>query len=235
MTVFGLNAPRAPQAAASRVPRASDVQPHPVWMQRVVRAIVAVGCLYACLGAIGQRLLASAVPAQALMFQALTAPFELRSFGIEQRGAHIKLRATLVNRQHLVVGSRVVAPGARFEVETPARIGLLFAALIMAGSALVVPAGARSIAVGALVACAASATLAFASLPIILAGQQMEWDVNAFWLEGAMVSVSAFLLHGGGLAVCAAVIWLNAALSGRVALVLARRPGGTRNPEPSTP
>ena len=223
MTVFRVNAVGAPKAAASRTPRSIDVEPHHVWIQRIVRAIVAVGCLYACLGSIGHRLLASAVPAQAVMFQALVAPFEVRSFAIEQRGAHVKLRAALVNRRHLVVGSQVVAPGARFEVETPARIGLLFAALIMAGSALVVPAGARSIALGVLVACAASATLAIASLPIILAGQQMEWDVDAFWLDGAMVAVSGFLLHGGGLAVCAAVIWLNAALSGRVAQTPARQ------------
>lgn len=157
----------------------------------------------------------AAVPAQAGMFQAMVGPFEVRTFAIEQRGAHLKLRASLVNRGHLVIDAKVVAPGARFQVETPARIALLFAALILAGSALVVPAQLRSMAIGAPLACAASATMASVSLPIILAGQQMEWDIDAFWLDGALVAASGFLLHGGGLALCGAFIWLNASVSRR--------------------
>jgi hypothetical protein len=193
-----------------------------VWVQRLVRASIAVVCLAVCLGSIGHQLLARAVPAQAAMFSALVAPLEVSSFAIEQRGAHLKLRAVLFNQQHLVIGTQVVAPGTRFAVETPARVGLLFAALVLAGSACVEHASARAVVVGALGACVAGAVLAFMSLPIILAGQQLEWDINAFWLDGAMVAASSFLLHGGGLALCGALIWLNATVSGRAARQLAR-------------
>ncbi|MBC7939537.1 MAG: hypothetical protein H7Z19_07185 [Chitinophagaceae bacterium] len=151
------------------------------------------------------------------MFSAMVAPFEVRTFAIEQRGAHLKLRAVLFNKRHLVVGAQVVSPGTRFAVETPARLSLLFAGLILAGSAWVIPASVRAVGVGALVAGAASAGLAFVSMPIILAGQQLGWDIDAFSLDGVIVAASSFLLHGGGLAICGAAIWFNLVLSARVA------------------
>jgi hypothetical protein len=182
-------------------------------------ALLAAG-LWLCLGPAGQALLDALVPVQRAAFGALMPAFETRSFGVERRGSHLKLRATSMNREYLVIQGQAVAPGFDFAAETPARSGLLYLALVWCGAAIALPAGRRGLLAGAAVAAPLALALLVAAVPVTLAGELYGLGVTAFGeasLEALLVAASGFLLHGGGFALCLAAVWAAAAV--------ARRPG----------
>lgn len=141
--------------------------------------------------------------------------FDLHRFGLVQRGPHIKLQATLINRRYLVLQGRAHPPGLAFDVETPARTALLFGALIVAGLAATAPSnekGARAAFVKCLlIGVLCSLGLTIAAQPVVMAGQVWGLGLAATdepSLAAALVASSNFLLHGGGYALCAAVVWV---------------------------
>lgn len=159
-------------------------------------------------------LLRTLVPAQQAVLVALMRDFDLHRFGLVQRGPHLKLQATLINRRYLVLQGRAHPPGIAFDAETPARTALLFGALIVAGLTATLPstergsraAFAKALLVGGL--CALGLTIA--AQPVVLAGQIWGLGLTAtdeLSLAAALVATSDFLLHGGGYALCAAVVW----------------------------
>lgn len=183
-----------------------------------MRGLLVAVALWACVGPPSAWLLESLRPAQRAVFAALLPDFEVRSFALEQRGAHTKLRAESTNRRYLVLQRQVVQPGFVFEVETPARVGLFNAALIVAGAALILPWTKRSIGAAAAIVTPAILAMMTVLAPLILAGQQWGLGLGAFdelSLPALCVTVSDFMLHGGSLAVCAAVVWLAKSAAGR--------------------
>ncbi len=177
----------------------------------LLRAGLAALCLWAVFGGRGGTpWLESLVPAQRAVYAALMPDFEVRSFGLQTRAAHLTLRAVTQSRHYLVAGSRAHEPGIDFEVETPARSALLHAVLIIAGALLTVRAAGRAWAIGALLSVSGAVFMAIVSLPVILAGEQWGLAVSAGGeptLRAALVVASGFLLHGGGYALCAAWVW----------------------------
>ena len=176
-----------------------------------MRAGLVVLCVWAVFGSRGGAyLLELLLPAQRAVYAALMPDFEIRSFDVQMRAAHLTLRATTESRRYLVIGDRAHPPGIGFAVETPARTALLFAVLIVAGASLVVPAGARACAIAAMLVVPAAAFMAIVPLPLILAGEQWGLAVEAGGeptLRAALVCASGFLLHGGGYALCAGLVW----------------------------
>lgn len=177
----------------------------------VCRAALVVLCLWACLGGRSSAaLLEALLPAQRAVFAVLMPGFDVRSFDVQTRGAHLKLRALSQNRQYLVLGGRAHPPGIEFEVETPARSALLYALLIVAGALFTLPGGRHSRRVVAPLAAACAVLMAIVPAPVVLAGQQWGLAVQAGTeptLAAALVAASSFLVHGGGFALCAAMLW----------------------------
>jgi hypothetical protein len=176
-------------------------------------------CLWACINDRSSAfLLESLLPAQRAVFTALMPDFLIRSFGVQLRGGHLRLRAVTETRHYLVAGGRAHPPGIGFDVETPARAALLHGLLIVAGALLTAPRAGRAQAVAVLLSLPSAALMAVLSLPLILAGEHWGLAVNAGGeptLRAALVATSGFLLHGGAYALCAATVWALAAFSRR--------------------
>lgn len=183
----------------------------------VWRAGLIVLCLWACLDNRSSAcLLDSLLPAQRAVFVALMPDFAIRSFDVQKRGAHLKLRAHTQNRHYLVLGGRAHPPGIDFEVETPARATLLYALLIMAGALFTLPDRRQTGRCVAPIAVACAAFMAIVPGPVVLAGQQWGLGVQAGnepTLASALVAASSFLIHGGGFALCAAMVWALSAFA----------------------
>lgn len=185
--------------------------PRPAGRWRYVLAgLVLVGGL----GSLGPGLPERQLSWQRAALEALMPDFDLHRFGLVRRGAQLKLQATLVNRRHLVLQGRAHAPGLGFEVETPARASLPWAALLLAstGVAVAVAAGLRQAAAALLLAGLPGGLLLVAAPPVILAGQVWALGITAGdgpTLAAALVAASNVLLHGGGLALCAAFAWIG--------------------------
>ena len=175
------------------------------------RAGLVVLCLWACLGSRSSAVLLEALlPAQRAVFALLMPEFDVRSFDVQARGAHLKLRALSQNRHYLVLGGRVHPPGIEFEVETPARAALLNVLLIVAGALFTLPGGRHTRRVVAPLAAACAAFMAIVPAAVVLAGQQWGLGVQAGTeptLAAALVTASSFLIHGGGFALCAVMLW----------------------------
>lgn len=179
------------------------------WTVRLVGLALA---LWLGLGPHSRTLLEAMVPWQASVLSALMPEFHTHRFGLVERGAQLKLSATLVNRRYIVMQGRAVAPGMGFDVETPARTGLLYPTLVLIGLAVAWPAGsARGVRARALVlGWAGALVMAVASQPLVMAGEIWGLGIGAAeepTLAAAMVTASGFLLHGGGFALCAALVW----------------------------
>lgn len=181
------------------------------------RAGLIVLCLWACLGNRSSAfLLESLLPAQRAVFAALMPEYSIRSFDVQQRGAHLKLRAVTHSLHYLVVGGRAHPPGIEFDVETPARTALMYALLIVAGALLTFRGTGPSRRWAVPLVLAAAAFMAIVPVPLVLAGEQWGLGVPAGaepTLAAALVAASGFLLHGGGFALCAAMVWALAALA----------------------
>ena len=191
-----------------------------------VRAGLVMLCLWAVFGSrSGTYLLELLLPAQRAVYAALMPDFEIRSFDLHTRAAHVTLRATTQSRRYLVMGDRAHPPGIEFVVETPARTALLLVVLIVAGALLTVPAQARACGIAAMAVVPTAALMATVPLPLILAGEQWGLAVEAGSepsLRAVLVAASGFLLHGGGYALCAATVWAVAAAARRHTLSRAR-------------
>lgn len=181
-----------------------------------LRAALAGLCLWAAFGSGGAFLLERLLPAQRAVYAALMPDFELRSFELQTRSAQLKLRAVTQSRNYLVMAGRAHEPGIEFDVETPARTALLYAVLIVVGALFAAPAGRRVGARATLFALSAAGLMAIVPLPLILAGEQWGLGVRAGAepsLPALLVACSGFLIHGGGVALCAAIVWALSAWS----------------------
>jgi hypothetical protein len=183
------------------------------------RAALVVLCLWVCLGSRSSAVLLDALlPAQRSVFALLMPEFDVRSFDVQTRGAHLKLRAVTQNHHHLVLGGRAHPPGIEFEAETPARAALLHALLIVAGALFTLPGGRHTRRVVAPLAAACALFMAIVPAAVVLAGQQWGLGVQAGaepTLAAALVAASSFLIHGGGFALCAAMLWALSACARR--------------------
>lgn len=199
-------------SAPRLVNRTADAAPRPVRRWRFVLAGLA---LVGSLAPLGAGLPERQLPWQRAVLEALMPDFDLHRFGLVRRGAQLKLQATLVNRRHLVLQGRAQAPGIGFEVETPARAGLPWAALLLTGTGIAVAAatGLRQAAAALLlVGLPGGLALLVAAPPVVLAGQVWALGITADdgpTLAAALVATSNVLLHGGGLALCAALAWIG--------------------------
>lgn len=176
------------------------------WSLRLALVALAL-CL--CLGRPADTLLIALAPTQQAVFSMVMPDFSVRRFTVEQRGAHLKLRAVSANHRYLVVRDRAYAPGFEFDVETPVRAGPMYGAATFGGIALTVRRSRRwflPIGIGSLLAGALTVLVA----PVILAGQQWGLVLHAFEdlsPPAVLVGASNFLLHGGAYALCAAAVW----------------------------
>ena len=178
---------------------------------RAGRAAVAIACTLACASDASIFLLDAFAPAQRRIFEALMPDFEIRSFRVEQRGAHLQLLARSVTSHYISVAGRAFAPGIDIDVETPARAPLVHAALIVGGAALLVRPDARALGIAALLVAVGAATMMIVAPAIQLAGAQWGLVVSGFsepTLASLLVGASGFLAHGGAYALCAAAIAL---------------------------
>lgn len=121
------------------------------------------------------------------------------------------------NTKYVVIRDRAYAPGIAFDAETPARVALVYAALIASGAALTVRRSLRAAIAATIVVFLAGFTIAIASPGVLLAGAQ--WGVAFAGFEdlsmpAILVGVSGFLLHGGAYALCAAAMHV-ASFAGR--------------------
>jgi hypothetical protein len=175
--------------------------------------------LWLFLGHPGAHLQARLLPVQHAAFAMLMPGFSVQTFELTQRGPHLKLRATSVNTRYLLGRDGAQAPGAEFDVESPARMGPLHGVLIVLGVVWLAKRGSRRQMLALALATAVCA-LAMSALttPLILAGQQ--WGLMPSALETASLpalwlALSSFLLHGGGFALSATTAWALVALSSR--------------------
>ena len=186
--------------------------------------------LWACLSSRGAAyLLEALLPAQRAVFAVLMPDFAIRGFDVQMRGAHLKLRAVTHNRHYLVLGGRAHPPGIEFEVETPARTALLYALLIVAGALFTVRGGSHAGRRVVPIAAACAVFMAVVPVPVVLAGEQWGLGVQAGnepSLAAALVAASGFLIHGGGFALCAVMVW---------ALSACARPWRERRTLPAAP
>lgn len=180
------------------------------WQGIGIRAGFAALCVWACLSSAAIVLLDALVPLQRAAFGALMPDFKLLSFGLERRGAHLKLRAVTQSTRYLVLRGKSYDPGIAFEVETPARVALLYAVLIVAGTVLTLPSTQRALTLAILISVPTICAMTIATLPVLLAGQQWGLTMRAgdeFSPRATLVAASGFLLHGGGFALCTACVW----------------------------
>jgi hypothetical protein len=196
---------------APRRVRSGAATPRPAGRWRFVLAGLA---LVGSLGSLGPGLPERQLPWQRAVLEGLMPDFDLHRFGLVRRGVQLKLQATLVNRRHLVLQGRAHAPGIGFEVETPARANLPWAALLLAstGAAVAVATGLRQATAVLLLVGLPGGLLLVAALPVVLAGQVWALGITADdgpTLAAALVAASNVLLHGGGLALCAALAWIG--------------------------
>lgn len=183
-----------------------------------IRVLILAATIWLCIGPPAVPVLQALVPVQRAVFAALMPEFAVRAFAVEASGAHVKLRAETVNSSYLVVRGRAAPPGFAFSVETPARVALAYAALIVGGMALTVPAGARSLLPTLAVAAVAIFAMTIVSPCLVLAGSQWGLVVTAFAeasLASWLVAAADFLVHGGGFALSiGAVVVAGAAARG---------------------
>ncbi len=180
---------------------------------------MATACVVACAGPPAGAALAAITPAQRVVYGWLMPGFDVVRFGVAARPPHLLLDATARTREYLVVGGRAHAPGLLFAAETPARAALVHAALVAAGSALVVAGSRRAIVAATTVVLLAGTLMALVAPAIVLAGAQ--WNVVLMsWAEPSLpallAAASAALLHGGAYALVAAAVGM-AALASRAA------------------
>jgi hypothetical protein len=195
----------SPAAAASRI------------VSIAVRGMLAAGIAGWLLGGAGTRLLESALPLQRTVFAAMLPEFDIHGFKLDRRGAQWKLQAMAVNRRYIVMHGKAVRPGLVFDVETPVRTPLLMVALIIGVLVIRAPWSRAGLVRALLIGLPGVAAALLLMPPTILSGQAWGLGMRALQepsLPAVWVALSQFLLHGGGIALCAAVVWLGSA-SGR--------------------
>lgn len=166
--------------------------------------------LWLGLGGPSRSLLEALLPAQAWMYQRVMPDHQVLNFGLRQQSAQLSLAVRSQTVRYIVVRGKAYPPGVDFEASTPARAALLVAMLVVSGGVLVIRGESARWAWRATVCLAAAVALAIAVPTLILAGAQ--WGLAYAALEdlslpALMVGASDFLLHGGGLALSAAVVW----------------------------
>jgi hypothetical protein len=165
--------------------------------------------LWLCLAMSALPMLEALVPAQRAAYTVLMPDHTLRSFGVEQRGAHLTLRATSVTKRHLVVRAQAYPPGIGFESQTPARVALVYAALVLGGAALTAGRSMRAALTTGIAATLAATAMAVLVPTVVLAGAQ--WSVafepfEELSLPVILLDASDFLRHGGAYALCAVAV-----------------------------
>jgi hypothetical protein len=180
----------------------------------VVARVMAAGAIaWLLLVGPGTRMLEAALPLQRAVFAAMLPDFDVHEFKLERRGAQWKLQAMAVNRRYIVMHGQAVRPGLVFDVETPARTPLLLAALIIGGLVVRTPWSPSGFVRALLLGLPAGAVALLLAAPTVLSGQTWSLGMRALQepsLPAVWVALSKFLLHGGGIALCAAVVWLGA-------------------------
>lgn len=178
-----------------------------IWAARL--ACVAL-TLWVALGPLSRPLLLALLPAQAAVYQAVMPQHKLLSFELRQRGAQLSLAAHSQTASYIVVRGKAFPPGVDFEASTPARTALLVFIVIVLGGMLVIR-GRPAAAFARTALCLfAAALLAIITPSVVLAGAQWGVAYGAFEELSApalLVAASDFLLHGGSLAIAAAMVW----------------------------
>ena len=159
----------------------------------------------------GNKLLAAALPLQRTVYECLMPDFRVYEFGFVQTASHLKLRVLAVSHHYLSLQGQAFAPGLGLRGETPARMALTYAALVLAGAALLTRGGGLRLAVSALLASVFATLMLCGITPLIIAGQQWATVVAPF----SEISAAAFLgglsdvlLHGGGYGLAALAVVL---------------------------
>lgn len=151
------------------------------------------------------------MPAQAAVYQALMPQHKLLSFEVRQQGAQLSLAVHSQTASYIVVRGKAFPPGVDFEASTPARTALLVFIVVVLGGSLVIHGRLGGASARAALCLVAAVFLAIVTPPVVLAGAQWGIAYAAFEELSApacLVAASDFLLHGGSLAIGAAVVWL---------------------------
>jgi len=176
-----------------------------------VRIVVAAVALWVALGSVSLSVLRAMLPAQGSVYGVLMPEHRVEDFALQSMGAQLSLVVRSRTIQYLVVRGKAYPPGIDFEASTPARSGLLPALVVVLGGLLLVHGRAVSVAWRAALGLGLAVLLAVAIPAVVLAGAQ--WGtVYSAWeemsLPAMLVAASNFLLHGGGLALGAATVWV---------------------------
>ena len=181
-----------------------------VWAMRL--AIVA-SSLWVCTSSVSIALLERLIPAQRAVFAALMSDFTINRFELVQSPSNLKQYVAVRNARYLIIDGRALAPGiAAFTAETAGRPALLGGALVVAGLALLLRPNRRALLAAVGVSIVAIPTLVVVEPAVLLAGQVWSFAVPAFSepsLAALLVGASEFLVYGGRLALCAAVVWVG--------------------------
>lgn len=176
----------------------------------VIRLAIVALTLWAGLGAPSRPLLEALLPAQTLVYQTLMPEHRLLKIDLRQQGAQLSLAVHSQTARYIVVRGKAYPPGVDFEASTPARSALLVAMVVVIGGALVTRGQAAAMLGRAALCLVAAVLLAIVIPAVVLAGAQWGVAYGAFEELSAptmLVGASDFLLHGGGLAIGAAIVW----------------------------
>lgn len=149
------------------------------------------------------------VPAQRAVFEALMRDFSVSVFQAQRSGAQLKLREESVSSHYLVVRGKAYPPGVSFEAETPARSALVYAALILGGTAMTIRGSVKAASVSYFLALLMAMAMSIFAPSLVLAGAH--WGIAFEAFEDlsrpvVLVGISDFLIHGGAFALCAAAV-----------------------------
>lgn len=177
----------------------------------LLRGGAALLVLIVTAGPWGDRLLEAMLPVQRAFYVWLMPDFHLYEFGFAKSANHLKIQALAVSHHYLSLQGQAIPPGLGMRGQTPARMALTYAALILMGSLLLARGPAIRLAWAGAMATGLAAAMLCGITPLILAGQQWATVVEPFsepsaaaWLGG----LSDVLLHGGGYGLAALCVLL---------------------------
>lgn len=175
----------------------------------------------------GDRLLETALPVQRTVYGWLMPDFRVYEFGFAWSANHLKIQALAISHHYLSLQGQAIPPGMGMTGQTPARMALTYAALVLIGSILLMRGPAMRLVRAGVLAATLSAAMLCVITPLIMAGQQWAALVEPFsepsaaaWLGG----LSDVLLHGGGYGLAAlCVLLVRLAARGSFAEIRRRR------------
>jgi hypothetical protein len=177
----------------------------------VLRLLMVLAIVLTTTGLFGTRLLDLVLPWQQRVYALLMIDFKVYRFDLAHDAGHLVVRALAVSQRYLVIQGQAYPPGVGLSAQTPARVALTYAALVLVGVLAIARGPWQRLATAFATAGLCAGLLLCCVPPLILAGQQWATVVEPFGepsLSALLGGISDILLHGGGYAVAALAVVL---------------------------